>query len=206
MDAIAVPPNVMPDALDVWRTYDSARSRRGRRLLRQQRYDGGDRAPCCALVLAVPAAYGVARFETFGGRVFLFVALVTRMVPPVAIGVPMVGMMRDLGSRTTRSDWRIAHTTISLPLTIWLMSSFFEAVPIELEEAARVDGCSRLGTLVRIVLPIVRRRHRGAAIFAFLASWNEFLFALLLTADQRADHADRDRQLPDPSSAWSGAR
>ncbi len=76
----------------------------------------------------------------------------------------------------------IAHTTISLPLSIWLMSSFFEAVPRDLEEAATVDGCSRLGALWRVVIPVVSGGIAVTAIFAFLASWNEFLFALLMTA------------------------
>lgn len=135
-----------------------------------------------SLVLAVPAAYGITRFGTRGGRVFVMAALVTRMVPPVAIGVPMVGMMTGLGISDTPAALALAHTTISLPLSIWLMASFFEAVPAELPEAATVDGCGRFGALVRVVLPVVSGGVAVTAIFAFLASWNEFLFALLLTS------------------------
>jgi multiple sugar transport system permease protein len=76
----------------------------------------------------------------------------------------------------------IAQTTISLPLSIWLMASFFESIPIELEEAARVDGCSRLGALWRVILPVTKGGVAVTAIFAFLASWNDFIFALLLTS------------------------
>jgi multiple sugar transport system permease protein len=135
-----------------------------------------------SLLLAVPAAYGITRYGTLSGRVFIMLALVTRMVPPVAIGVPLVGMMSTLHLNDTPTGLALAHTTISLPLSIWLMASFFEAVPHELEEAAKVDGCSRLSALRRVVLPVVSGGIAVTAMFAFLASWNEFLFALLLTA------------------------
>ena len=154
---------------------------RGRRRLHQQRVTAV-LSTVLSLVLAVPAAYGVTRFAPPSGRVFVVAALVTRMVPPVAIGVPLVGMMRVLGISDTSFALAIAHTTISLPLSIWLMASFFEAVPDELEEAAKVDGACRLGALWRVVLPVVSGGLAVTAIFAFLASWNEFLFSLLLTA------------------------
>jgi len=135
-----------------------------------------------AMLLGVPAAYGITRYASAAGQTFMSATLVTRMVPPVAIGVPLVAMMTGLHLRDTPTGLALAHTTISLPLAIWLLSSFFEAVPIELEEAARVDGCGRLRALVSVVLPVVSGGVAVAAIFAFLASWNEFLFALLLTA------------------------
>lgn len=135
-----------------------------------------------SLLLAIPAAYGISRFASLGGRIFLLAVLVTRMVPPVAVGVPLIGLMRDLRLSDTSAGLALAHTTISLPLSIWLMSSFFEAVPRELEEAATVDGSSRIQALWQIVVPVVAGGIAVTAIFAFLASWNEFLFALLLTA------------------------
>ena len=93
-------------------------------------------------------------------------ALVTRMVPPVAIGIPLASMMAAMGLSDTPIALSIAHTTISLPLSIWLMSSFFEAVPKDLEEAATVDGCSRLGALWRVVIPVVSGGIAVTAIFA----------------------------------------
>jgi multiple sugar transport system permease protein len=135
-----------------------------------------------SLALAVPAAYGVIRYSTLSGRVFVMFALVVRMIPPVAIGVPLVSIMAFLHLTDTSFGLALAQTTISLPLSIWLMASFFEAVPPDLEEAARVDGCGRLRALRRVVLPVVAGGIAVTAIFAFLASWNEFLFALLLTA------------------------
>jgi multiple sugar transport system permease protein len=135
-----------------------------------------------SLALAVPAAYGVTRYGTVPGQVFIIAALVARMVPPVALGVPFIGIMRALKLDDSALGLALAHTTISLPLSIWLMASFLDAVPVELEEAARVDGSSRLGALVRVVVPVAAGGIAVTAIFAFLASWNEFLFALLLTA------------------------
>jgi multiple sugar transport system permease protein len=135
-----------------------------------------------SLVLAVPAAYGVIRYTTVPGRLFIMLALLTRMIPPIAIGVPLVSIMASLHLTDTSIGLALAQTTISLPLSIWLMASFFEAVPHDLEEAALVDGCGRLQALARVILPVVRGGLAVTALFAFLASWNEFMFALLLTA------------------------
>ena len=141
-------------------------------------------ATAISVLLAVPAAYGVVRYRTRAGRVFVTGALVVRMVPAIAIGVPFVGLMARLHLTDTQLGVALAHITIALPLSIWLMSSFFEATPIELEESARIDGCSRLGALRRVVVPITSGGIAVTAVFAFLASWNDFLFALLLTAQR----------------------
>jgi multiple sugar transport system permease protein len=136
-----------------------------------------------ALLLGVPAAYAVTRYGTAPGRVFLVFALVTRMVPAVTLGIPLFTIMSTLGLLDTWVAVAVAHTTISLPLAVWLLAGFFEAVPFELEEAARVDGCSRLGALWRVIIPVVTGGIAVTSIFSFLASWNEFLFALLLTSN-----------------------
>lgn len=135
-----------------------------------------------SLVLAVPAAYGISRFATGFGRVFIVGVLITRMVPYVSVAIPLFAIMRTLGLSDTHLGVALAHTTVNLPLAIWLMASFFEGMPPELEEAARVDGASRIGALMRVILPLVAGGVAVTAIFAFLASWNEFLFALLLTS------------------------
>jgi multiple sugar transport system permease protein len=141
-------------------------------------------ATAIALALAVPAAYGVVRYRTRSGRVFVTGALVVRMIPAIAIGVPFVGLMARLHLTDTQLGVALAHITIALPLSIWLMSSFFEATPLELEESARIDGCTRLGALGRVIVPITAGGIAVTAVFAFLASWNDFLFALLLTAQR----------------------
>lgn len=135
-----------------------------------------------SLALGVPAAYAVTRYRTRPGRIFILLALIMRMVPAIIVGAPLITMFHSLGLSDTSLALAIAQTTISLPLSIWLMASFFEAVPDELDESARVDGCSRLGSLWRVVLPVARGGVAVTAIFAFLASWNDFIFALLLTS------------------------
>jgi multiple sugar transport system permease protein len=180
-DAIAVPPSVFPD---VWtlENYVAALAKEGVVPALINSVVTAVLSTLLSLVLAVPAAYAVTRYRTPSGRVFVLAALVTRMVPTIAIGAPLVETMRDLGISDTSLGLAIAHTTISLPLSIWLMASFFEAVPDEIEEAAKMDGASRLGALWRVILPVVSGGLAVTAIFAFLASWNEFLFALLLTS------------------------
>ena len=181
LDAIAVPPTVLPG---VWTldNYVSALSREGVPAALINSVVTAVLSTALSLVLAVPAAYAITRFRTPSGRVFILAALVTRMVPTIAVGAPLIEVMRSIGLTDTSLGLALAHTTISLPLSIWLMASFFEAVPDELGAAADVDGRSRLQAMVRVVLPVVSGGLAVTAIFAFLASWNEFLFALLLTS------------------------
>lgn len=181
LETIAVPPTVLPSTWTI-ENYASAIGRDGVVASFINSIVTAVLSTAISLVLALPAAYAVTRFRTRFGRFFIVGALVMRMVPPIAIGVPMIGIFRSLGISDTSFALAIAHATISLPLSIWLMSSFFEAVPEELEEAAKIDGASRLGALWRVVLPVTAGGIAVTAIFAFLASWNEFLFALLLTA------------------------
>lgn len=181
LDAIAVPPSVLPK---VWTldNYVSALSREGVPAALINSVVTAAISTGLSLLLAVPASYAITRFRTPSGRVFVVAALVTRMVPTIAVGAPLVAMMRSIGVTDTSFGLALAHTTISLPLSIWLMASFFEAVPDELSEAAQMDGCNRLQAMTRVVLPVVSGGLAVTAIFAFLASWNEFLFALLLTS------------------------
>lgn len=181
LDAISVPPTVWPEKWTL-ENYVSALSREGVAPALINSVVTAVISTALSLVLAVPAAYAITRFRTPSGRVFIVAALVTRMVPTIAVGAPLVETMRNLGLTDTSFGLALAHTTISLPLSIWLMASFFEAVPDELDEAAAMDGCSRLQALWRVVLPVVGGGLAVTAIFAFLASWNEFLFALLLTS------------------------
>jgi multiple sugar transport system permease protein len=181
LDTIAVPPTVLPKEWTM-ANYGSALSREGVVASFINSLTTATISTILSLLLAVPAAYGITRFRTVTGRVFIMAALVSRMVPPVAVGIPLLSTIRAIGLVDTPTGLAIAHTTVSLPLSIWLMASFFEAVPDDLDEAAKVDGCSRLQALWHVVLPVVTGGLAVTAIFAFLASWNEFLFALLLTA------------------------
>ncbi|PZF62766.1 carbohydrate ABC transporter permease [Curtobacterium sp. MCBD17_013] len=181
VETIAVPPRILPHNWTL-QNYASALGTSGVPASFVNSIVTAVISTAMSLVLAVPAAYAVTRYRTRFGQVFILVALVTRMVPAIVVGAPLITMFRTIGIQDTSFGLAIAHTTISLPLSIWLLSSFFQAVPEELEEAARVDGASRIGALVRVILPVTAGGLAVTAIFAFLASWNDYIFALLLTS------------------------
>ena len=134
-----------------------------------------------SLCVGAPAAYAFARFP-FTGRSFLFFTLlVMRMLPPIAVLVPMYVLFNKLGLATTRFSVVLADTTFSLPLVVWIMRGFFEDLPAELEESAWIDGASRYRAFVHIVLPLARPGLAAAAILCLQLAWNDFLFAAVLT-------------------------
>jgi multiple sugar transport system permease protein len=134
-----------------------------------------------SLVLGTLAGYGFARFPFRGSEAVRFLVLVTRMAPRMVLVVPYYLLMQRLGLLDTYTGLLIAYVSFALPFSIWLLIGFFVDVPLEVEEAAMIDGCGRLGLLLRVVVPIVTPGLAVAAIFAFLVSWNEFLFALILS-------------------------
>jgi multiple sugar transport system permease protein len=134
-----------------------------------------------SLVLGTLAGYGFARFTFPGARAIRFLVLVTRMAPRMVLVVPYFLVMQRLGLLDTYTGLLVAYVSFALPFSIWLLIGFFADVPLEVEEAGMIDGCSRVGVLLRIVIPIAAPGLVVAAIFAFLVSWNEFLFALILT-------------------------
>lgn len=136
-----------------------------------------------ALLLGVPAAYGLARLSWPEGwtRGISFWILSTRMMPPVVTIVPLFLMLREIRLLNTLSGLVLVYTAFNLPFVIWMMRGFFEEVPRELEEAAMLDGESRVGALLRIVLPLVRPGLAATAVFCLIVAWNEFFFALILS-------------------------
>ena len=134
-----------------------------------------------SLVLGTLAGYGFSRVKFRGSEALRFLVLLTRMVPRMTLVVPYYLMMLKIGMLDTYTGLVIAYISFALPFSIWLLIGFFDDVPIEVEEAAMVDGCTPLGTLIRVVIPIAAPGLAVAAIFAFLVSWNEFLFALILS-------------------------
>ena len=142
----------------------------------------------CALVIGTIAAYALARFKMPGrlDRKLSLWILSTRMFPPIVTAVPLFLLMGDLGLLNTRASLIILYTGFNLPFVVWMMRGFFIEVPRELEEAAMVDGDSRLGALRRVLLPLVAPGLAATAVFCLIISWNEFLFALVLTQTDAA--------------------
>ncbi|MBI2564029.1 MAG: carbohydrate ABC transporter permease [candidate division NC10 bacterium] len=134
-----------------------------------------------SVILGSLAAYGFSRFTFWWSEGLRFFILLTRMIPRVALVMPYFLMMLSLGLLDTHAGLILAYISFALPFSIWLMIGFFDEVPVELEDAAMVDGCSRLMALLRVTLPLAAPGLVVAAIFAFLVSWNEFLFALILS-------------------------
>jgi len=129
------------------------------------------------LILGVPAAFSIARWRLH--RLAL-VVLVTRMTPGISYLVPWFIMFRSLGLTDTYITLILTHLIVGLPIIIWLMISYFEDLSAELYDASLVDGCSIYGTLWRVALPLVKPGIVVAAILAFIFSWNNFLFAVVL--------------------------
>jgi multiple sugar transport system permease protein len=141
-----------------------------------------------ALLIGTLAAYALARFEMrfkLNRRLSLWI-LSTRMFPPIVTIVPLFLMMRELRLINTIAALVIVYTAFNLPFVVWMMRGFFNEVPREMEEAAMVDGDSRLGALWRVVLPLVKPGLAATAVFCLIMSWNEFLFALVLTQTEAA--------------------
>lgn len=130
-----------------------------------------------SLLCGLPAAYSMARYRQ-SSLGFLF--LIVRILPGIAFLVPLFVIYRHLGLINTLGGIALSHIIVVLPLVIWVMSGFFQDFPRELEEAALIDGCSRAETFVRIVLPLSKPGIVAATILGFIASWNNFIFVLIL--------------------------
>ena len=133
-----------------------------------------------ALLLGVPTAYVLARYRFRGNADYGFWVLSTRMTPPVAMLIPFFVLYVRTGLIGTYVGLVIAHVAINISIVVWLMKGFFEDLPAELEEAASIDGASPFTAFRRICLPLAMPGIAAVAILAFLFSWNEFLFTLVL--------------------------
>ena len=133
--------------------------------------------------LGAMAGYAFAR-SRLGGFHASFWILATRMLPPVAMIVPLFLFMKALGMIDEHAAVIAAHLIITLPFAVWMMHGYFLEIPVEIEEAAVIDGCSKWQLFARIALPLAAPGLAVTALFCFIFSWNEFLFALVLTRRQ----------------------
>jgi multiple sugar transport system permease protein len=133
------------------------------------------------LVTAAPASYALSRFRVPFGQQLASYFLSARMAPPVTVVLPLFLIFRNLSLIDTHPALIAAYVTVNMPFAIWMIKGFFDEIPRELDEAALLDGCSRFHAFVRIVLPLAAPGLAATAIISFIFSWNEFLFAILLT-------------------------
>ena len=135
-----------------------------------------------AILLGVPAAYGLARVRHSPWRDrAAFWVLSTRMLPPIVTVVPLFLMMRNAGLLDSPLALIAVYTAFNLQFVIWMMRGFLEEIPIEIEHAARIDGDTRMGALIRVVLPLAAPGLAATAVFCLIVAWNEFLFAFVMT-------------------------
>ena len=132
-------------------------------------------------VLGIPAAYSMARFRV-GGSLMMLVIFTARLLPPVAYIIPLFAIARGINLYDKHVSLVVLYTFFALPLAIWMLVGFISAIPTEIEEAALIDGASRLKVIWYVVLPLIRPGLASVTIFMLLISWNEFPLAVTLTA------------------------
>lgn len=136
------------------------------------------------LLAAVPAGYAYARLRFRGRQILAFYTLFTQMAPPIGLLIPYFFLLNRLRLMDTYTGLVAVYLTFTVPFGTWLMITYFEELPRELEEAAAVDGAGRLTALLRVVVPQVRGGVAVTALFSFINSWNEFLYAAVLTGSE----------------------
>jgi multiple sugar transport system permease protein len=134
-----------------------------------------------ALIVGTLAAYGFSRYPLKGNDTYLFVILTTRMLPPIIVIIPIFLMFRLTGLSGSYYGVILLYAVFNLPFSIWMMKSFFDELSVDVEDAARLDGSSERGVFFGICLPQLKAGLAATAVFALILTWNEFLFALLLT-------------------------
>lgn len=137
-------------------------------------------------LLSIPCAYAMARFRLPGQRLVLSLLLLMRMIPVVALAIPLFAVFSNIGLLDTLTALVLTHTAAKLPVAIWLLIGFVQDLPKELEESARMDGASTFRVLVQIVTPLIAPGIGASAVITFLFTWNDLLIALTLTSSEAA--------------------
>lgn len=138
-----------------------------------------------SLTLGTLAAYALSRSKFQGRQGVLLIYLAIRLVPGVLLLIPMFIFMNNLGLLDSYIGLTLAYTTFTLPATVWLMKGFFDSLPPDLENAARIDGCSRMGAMWRISIPLVLPGLAATGTLTAITAWNDVLFAIMLTSSDR---------------------
>lgn len=190
-DILAIPPNLIPRSF-TWVNYkdvlfgggvnekDIAGAQNTLPFLFNSIFIGLVSTGVCMLI-GTPAAYGLNKGDPRVMNPIAFAILAVRMIPPVILITPFFIILKDIHLLDSKVALALIYAAFNLPFAIWMMRGFFMDVPVELEDAAQIDGCSPFGAFSRIILPIVKPGLAATAVFVFLQAWNEFLFAVILT-------------------------
>ena len=128
------------------------------------------------------AAYTFSRFRFKGDKLLFLFCIAVRLVPPIALLVPFYLLLTSLGLYDNLLSLILCYTYLNMPFAIWLMWGFFKAIPREIDEAAKIDGCSDFEAFWRIILPVAKTSVAATCMFVFLMAWSDFQFALVLTS------------------------
>lgn len=137
---------------------------------------------CLAMLLGVPAAYALSRYEFKAKKGMFTWILSTRMAPPILAAIPFFVVSRALDIYDTKPLMIVVYILLNLSWVIWMMGSNFNDIPVQIDEAAMVDGCNRPGAFFRVIMPIAKPGLAATVIFSLIMSWNEYFFALVLTS------------------------
>jgi ABC-type glycerol-3-phosphate transport system permease component len=192
-----VPPNILPQVWTLQNYRDLFQQTNFLTYFKNSLIVAGG-ATFLSLVIGGFGAYSLSRFRFFGIRGFANVALVCYMLPEVLIVIPLYSYVVKLGLADTLIALVIANTAFTLPLALWFMRSYFNAIPISLEESAMIDGCTRFQAMMRITVPLALPGIVSVGVFSFNHAWNEFLFALVFTS------SESNKTLPLGLATWIG--
>jgi multiple sugar transport system permease protein len=181
-DAFAVPPRWIPRHVTLQNYIDQVQDRGGFVVYVSNGVLVSVSTAIVVIAVAVPAGYAFARLRFRAKRLLMIVILASQMFPPVIIVIALYTLYRKLGLLDNYLGLVLAFTSYSLPFSVWMMRGFCATVPLEIEEAAFVDGCNRLGILWRVVMPVISPGLIAVGLFAFLHAWNNLIFALSLTS------------------------
>ncbi|MFI9841362.1 carbohydrate ABC transporter permease [Nonomuraea sp. NPDC051941] len=137
------------------------------------------------LLISIPGAYAVARLRFFGRRQVHFLFLAVYLFPAIVLAIPLFVLFTMLGLRGSLFGLVLVYIAQTVPVTVYMLRNYFETVPQSVEEAAAIDGCTRLSTIWRVVLPLSKPALMATGLYAFMIAWNEFLFALLFLVEKR---------------------
>lgn len=195
VDAIAVPPEFIPQrvTLENYEAFFFPNALSANQFVGQSAAQDAPRALLNSTVVAVAivvinvvvgsmAGYAFARLRFHGSVGLLVFYLGSRMVPPLAVMIALYGLVAAVGLLDNLLALILTYTTFTVPYSIWILQSYFRTIPVDLEDAARVDGCNWLTMMLRVFLPVASPALAATALFSFLSSWGEFLYALIFTA------------------------
>ncbi|TDC04161.1 carbohydrate ABC transporter permease [Nonomuraea longispora] len=137
------------------------------------------------LLVSIPGAYAVARLRFFGRRQVHVLFLAVYLFPAIVLAIPLFVLLTMLGLRGSLAGLILVYIAQTVPVTVYMLRNYFETVPQSVEEAAAIDGCTRLSTIWRVVLPLSKPALMATGLYAFMIAWNEFLFALLFLVERR---------------------